>query len=141
MSRAELQAVIEDLELKLERARARVEELEQDVDWDVEDEEFIAAYHEMLRESLECTLRGVDLGHWEYVLIGGQDAGELMKERAPVDYRCGAVDYQDSLEKDGWKPRRVEDLEEELEDLKAEIESMEEDLQSLEEELEELEDE
>jgi chromosome segregation ATPase len=137
--RTELERELAEARTKLEKIEERLEEIESETEWDTDDDQFIDLYHDSLRESLECALSGVDLGWWEYILIGGIEAGELVKDRAPTDYRCGAVDYADSLMKGGWAPDWVRELESERDDLICDKDSLESDIEDLEAEIEELE--
>lgn len=96
------------------------------------------AYRDMLRELYADSLQGP---------FAHLDPAKILEEMAPVDFRCGHVDYVDSqdwTEYNGeeYETDYLEEVREECEsDIDNEIEALEEAKEELEEELENLADE
>jgi hypothetical protein len=69
----------------------------------------------------------------------GFSASDILKNCDPIAYRCGLLDYIDSIDKEETEEgmellAQIESLESAIEDLEADIEAIEEEIEELEEE-------
>ena len=113
----------EELENDIDTCRCEIADKRQEIEnFEPDEDAATDRYEEMLDE---C---------YGSVRIGqmGYRTSYVLKEVDPVAYRCGLIDYVDSIELRDWAEYR--ELEEELETLEEELETLEEELESLEDE-------
>lgn len=125
---------LEEVRNQIESLLRQQSEVQKQLDgWEVDPYDLEDMYCDMLDEVYgEVKICGMCYGK----------SSRLLRDHDPTAYRCGLLDYVDSLEKDGqafkdhpaWQPYR--DLEEQLEDLEDELSVAEEELDELEEQLE-----
>lgn len=115
----ELGTTMNELELKRDALQESMYSFELDP-YDYEDE-----YYDML---LEC---------YPKVNICGMimEAAYILREMDPIAYRCGLIDYVDSL--DVTESKEYKAMEDALDDLNNDIENIEDEIAELEDELEE----
>lgn len=106
------------LSSKLSELEDKKNELE---NFELNPDDFEDAYCDMLDE-----LDVVKIGSLEY------QASYVLREVDPTAYRCGLVDYIDSLDKEDSEEYKA--IEEEIEALESEIEGLEEEIENLEDE-------
>jgi chaperonin cofactor prefoldin len=112
MNRTELTAAIEAKKAELKAKEKELDTFELDVD-DYEDQ-----YQEVLDSDGPVIIAGM-----KFV------PSYALKELDPTAYRCGLVDYVDSLEKED--DPKYQELEEELEALTDELDALEAELEDL----------
>ena len=108
--KAQIEAKIAELTQQAKALQAQIDGFELDPD------DYTEQYDDMLDE---C--------HGDFM---GMNASYILKGMDPVAYRCGLLDYLDSLDQDEEKMNNDECLElfEELEEIKSEIEELEDNL-------------
>ena len=111
--KAQIEAKIAELSQQAKALQAQIDGFELDPD------DYAEQYEEMLDD---C--------HGDFL---GMNASYILKEMDPVAYRCGLLDYLDSLDQDEEKMDNDECLElfDQLEDIESEIEELEEELAEL----------
>ena len=111
--KAQIEAKIAELAQPAKALQAQIDSFELDPD------DYSDRYDEMLDE---C--------HGDFL---GMNASQILKNMDPVAYRCGLLDYLDSLDQDEEKMDNDECLElfNQLEEIESEIEELEEELAEL----------
>lgn len=128
----ETQDALSDLHAKLMHAQDEVTRLQRLVDnFDPSERDIEDAWDAMLDE------------HYSFGSVGGPFAGmspsRVLKECSPTDYRCGLVDYQDDLSRDGYpdmtdeEGMTLEEREDELEEAQDVVDDLEAQIAELEE--------
>ena len=115
LSKAELAGQIEDKKLEIEDKKKELDNFE------INPDDYEASYNEFLDEEGPVIIAGMEF-----------DVSYALKELDPTAYRCGLVDYVDSIDKK--ETQEYKEIEEELETLEGELEDMETELEELEEE-------
>lgn len=111
------------IEAKIAELAQQAKVLQAQIDnFELDPEDYTDQYDEMLDEV-----------HGEFM---GMNASYILKNMDPVAYRCGLLDYLDSLDQDEEKMDNDECLElfNQLEDIESEIEELEEELAEMENE-------
>ena len=113
MKTQQIEAKIAELAQQAKALQAQIDGFELDPD------DYAERYEEMLDD---C--------HGDFL---GMNASYILKEMDPVAYRCGLLDYLDSLDQDEEKMDNDECLElfNQLEEIESEIEELEEELAEL----------
>ena len=108
--KAQIEAKIAELAQQAKALQAQIDHFELDPD------DYVEQYEEMLDEV-----------HGDFL---GMNASYILKEMDPVAYRCGLLDYLDSLDQDEEKMDNDECLElfNQLEEIESEIEELEDEL-------------
>ena len=111
--KAQIEAKIAELAAQAKALQNQIDNFELDPDY------YTEQYDDML-----------DDVHGEFL---GMNASYILKEMDPVAYRCGLLDYLDSLDQDEEKMDNDECLElfNQLEEIESEIEELEEELAEL----------
>ena len=115
MNKTELEKAIELKQAEIEAKEKELENFEIDIDDHETD------YNDALDSDGPVNVAGMKF-----------DASRIIEELDPIAYRCGLVDYVDSLEKDD--DPKFKELEEELEALQDELADLESELEELEKE-------
>ena len=120
------QAAIQEIKTQINTIKAQIQLLTSKIDnFELNPEDFAEQYDEML-----------DDVYGEFM---GFDASQILNEMDPTAYRCGLLDYVDSLDQDEEKMKDYDYAEwtEEKENLELELEELEDQLWDLEMEDEE----
>jgi predicted transcriptional regulator len=114
MKTQQIEAKIAELAQQAKALQAQIDNFELDPEY------YADQYDEML-----------DDAHGDFL---GMNASSIVKEMDPTAYRCGLLDYLDSLDQDEEKMNNDECLElfNQLEEIENEIEELEEELAELE---------
>ena len=110
----------QQIEAKIAELAQQAKDLQAQIDsFELDPDDYTEQYEEMLDD---C--------HGDFL---GMNASHILKEMDPVAYRCGLLDYLDSLDQDEEKMDNDECLElfNQLEEIKSEIEELEEELAEL----------
>ena len=110
----------QQIEAKIAELAQQAKALQAQIDgFELDPEDYIDQYEESLDD---C--------HGDFL---GMNASYILKEMDPVAYRCGLLDYLDSLDQDEEKMDNDECLAlfEELEEIKSEIEELEDELSEI----------
>lgn len=96
---------------KIEELKKAIQDKQREIDtWEANPDDYVEQYEDMLDEISE-----VKIGSLTY------SASLVLKEVDPTAYRCGLVDYVDSLELEPEElQKELEELQDELEDLESE---------------------
>ena len=113
MNKQELTAAIEEKKTEIKAKQAEIDGFELDVD------DYEESYKEALDEEGPVTIAGMKF-----------DPSYALRELDPTAYRCGLVDYVDSIEIDETDAYKA--LETELEELTDEIDALEAELEDIE---------
>ena len=107
------------IEAKIEELTAQAKALQSQIDhFELDPDDYTEQYDQMLDEV-----------HGDFL---GMNASYILKETDPTAYRCGLLDYLDSLDQDEEKMENDSCLElfEELEEIKSKIEELEDELEN-----------
>ena len=113
---------MEQLKEQIEQLTKDIQDLEECINnFELDPYDYEDSYCEMQNEQ-----GMVEIGYLTF------EPAEIVRELDPTAYRCGLIDYVDSI--DVSDSPDYQDLEEELEDLQSELEDLEEQLAELEDE-------
>jgi transcription initiation factor IIE alpha subunit len=99
---------------KIEELKRLIEAQKEKIDtYEIDPDEYEESYCEAMDEQGEISISGLTFA-----------PSRIVKELDPVAYRCGLVDYVDSIDVD--ESEEYQALKEELEDLENELEELEE---------------
>ena len=122
-----LQSQIESIESKLSALRLQVSDLEkQQEQIELDPDNYEDQFDDMLDESIP----EIEIGCLTYL------PSQVLKAVDPTAYRCGLIDYIDSL--DVEDSDEYKELQEEIDQLKSDIEDLESEIEDLESEIEDL---
>lgn len=129
MNKEELKKAIDEVLVKIDEVTEKVNDLEKQIN----DYEIDPYYHENLYCEALDEQGDVTIGTLSY------SPSVVLREVDPTAYRCGLIDFVDSL--DNSDDPEYQQLEEELEEAEDELNVLANELDDLESELEELEEE
>lgn len=122
-----LQSQIEDIEFKLYALRLQVYNLEKQQDQiELDPDNYEDQFDDMLDESIP----EIKIGCFRY------SPSHVLKNVDPVAYRCGLIDFVDSLDVEDSDEYKA--LQEEIDDTQNEIDQLQSDIEDLESEIEDL---
>ena len=108
---------IQQIEAKIAELTQQAKALQNQIDgFELDPDDYVDQYEEMLDEA-----------HGDFL---GMNASYILKEMDQTAYRCGLLDYLDSLDQDEEKMNNDDYVEliEELEEIESKIEELEEEL-------------
>ena len=111
---------IQQIEAKIAELTAQAKALQSQIDsFELDPDDYAEQYDEMLDEV-----------NGEFM---GMDASYILKKMDPTAYRCGLLDYLDSLDQDDEKMENDDYAEwmEELEEIESKIEELEDEMSEL----------
>ena len=110
----------QQIEAKIAELTAQAKALQTQIDgFELDPDDYTEQYDDMLDE-----------WHGDFL---GMNASHILKEMDPVAYRCGLLDYLDSLDQDEEKMNNDDyaELIEELEEIESKIEELEDEMSEL----------
>jgi molecular chaperone GrpE (heat shock protein) len=110
---------MENLQAKIEEVKRQIKSKQAEIDnFEIDQDEFEEQYCEMLDCEGPVKVAGLTF-----------EASAIIREMDPTAYRCGLVDYVDSINKSEVK--EYQELEEQLEELESELLDLEEELKNM----------